>query len=130
MKTVKELGEGTSTLAYWWLQGYPPVAAEEAQRRSEVCATCGPGGTACPKNVPEGLFQPLTAAAARAISVAFSAKWKMNLHVDGEAALRTCDACGCELKLKVWTPKEALMRDGKRPYYFDKLHADCWVRKL
>lgn len=123
MKTARQLNEGTRSLAYWWLQGYPPVLPGTAALRASVCK-------ACPMNLPEGLFAPLTAAASRFMANAFAAKWRMNLHVEGEEDLQVCDACGCELKLKVWEPREVIFRAGNKvPGYFAKLHADCWVRK-
>jgi hypothetical protein len=122
MKTVKELCQGTATLAYWWLEGHPPVAPDKAQDRAKVCQ-------ACPMNLPEGMFKPLTAAVARAAAKLFSAWWKMDLHVEGEEGLQTCEACGCELKLKVWAPRKVIFRNGDVMGYYGKLHADCWIRK-
>lgn len=114
---------GTQDLAFWWLKGLPPEPLEVAQARAEVCKVC-------PLNQDDLLFEPLIAAAGRALKAAFKQKHALDLHVQDEESLQTCAACGCPLQLKVWAPAKMILRDGKKPDYFKNLDPDCWIRKL
>lgn len=117
---LRQLREGAASLGTWWLKGFPPVTKDHAQQRTRVCLQC-------PMNLPETLFEKPRRALARQVKAAFEAKHRMNLELPDEALLEVCEACGCELRLKVWQPAAAIFHNGK-PSYFDQLHSECWVR--
>ena len=66
---------------------------------------------------------------ARLVQAALALKHNMKLELDEDPKLGICEACGCDLRLKVWVPGEVVMKDG-RPDYFEKLHPLCWIRML
>lgn len=57
---------------------------------------------------------------------AFERKKAMKLHLQGEEQLRICGACGCDLKLKVWEPKE-LIDEQMSAKQKEALHPSCWI---
>lgn len=120
MNPIKQLHSGTSALAYWWLEGQPPVNPSLAQARANICKTC-------PKNQSATLFEELTGTAAVAVKKALELKHSMKLTLQNESELGMCEACGCKLELKVWTPSTVLFRNGK-PDYFNKLDPNCFIR--
>lgn len=120
MNKLHQLRTGTSDLAYWWLEGQPPVNAALAQARANICKTC-------PMNQSATLFEELTGTAAVAVKKALELKHSMKLTLRNESELGMCEACGCVLTLKCWTPGKVLFRAGK-PEYFERLESGCWVR--
>lgn len=107
---------GAGRLVEWWGVGRI-VAQATADARAEVCARC-------PLNVPEKLFEKLTGAAAKLFRQAIAWKTKAGLRVPLEKQLRVCEACGCDLKLKVWSPIE-VARQGD----LSGLDPKCWILK-
>lgn len=90
-------------------KGAQPVAREVAEERAKICVTC-------PLNVKvegclpcalKGLFR--------------SVKGDRTTSLDGQ--LNACDACGCDLKTKIWWRKDAIYREGQ------VFPDHCWVNK-
>lgn len=55
-------------------------------------------------------------------------KSHMNLRVGAEERLHMCAACGCCLRLKVWTPRQHI-RDHITKKQLEKAPEYCWMRK-
>lgn len=112
--------EEVSALTHWLVEGTEPVSAQLAEARARICRTC-------PLNMDEGLYEDVVGLAAAMVQVAFEIKHRRKLTVEGEEKLHICDACGCDLKLKVHAPASVLFVDGT-PGYFEKLAPMCWIR--
>lgn len=112
---------GAAALASWWLKGHKPVDFYIARARARACV-------ACPMNEPEGLFN-LEGRVGELFKAGLEQKHALNLKLPQDEKLGVCEACGCPLKLKVWSPREVLFEDGK-PEYFDKLWEKCWMRQM
>jgi ADP-heptose:LPS heptosyltransferase len=98
-----------------WLGKRGEAAPKElAQARADVCKTC-------PFNQRGGRLE---AAVARTILEQETVRSKIGAEVDGENNLKTCQKCGCYLKLKVWVPMRHL-RPRSRLADFP---AHCWMR--
>lgn len=95
----------------WIAQGGGLVAQEEANRRAEICKNCPlnqhlENCTGCFwRNLLKGAF------------AMFSRR-----STPHDAKLKQCGACSCELKLKVWFPKESMQDDTV------EWHESCWMR--
>lgn len=92
--------QGTATLVDWFVAGNrEKVSPDVAEYRADRCSTCvfnqpPQGCTTCNQK---------------------SLRSKVNEIVGGSAtkydlALNACAICGCELKAKIWLPKEILLR--------------------
>jgi hypothetical protein len=94
-----------------WHEGQ--VSQEEADRRAAICAQC-------PKNVDQQVNFCIGCYARSLVSkVNDLLGSKRTAH---DEKLKTCSACGCDLKLKTWIPKSGVA---------DKTidwPAHCWVR--
>lgn len=108
--------EAAPVLADWLGDGMEPVEQELADARSSICRRC-------PLNLEGNWLDRITGGIADLIRDQMSAKNSLALHVDGEDALHTCDACGCDLKLKVWVPLKHIKAAGEADY-----HPLCWIR--
>jgi hypothetical protein len=51
----------------------------------------------------------------------------MNTHYD--AALNSCNVCGCELKAKVWC-SDVVIKATEDPSSLPLLPQDCWVKEI
>ncbi len=51
----------------------------------------------------------------------------MNLHVDGEEGLGTCEICGCVQKLKIWVPHRHIYKQTT-PAQLEKFPSFCWIQ--
>ncbi len=96
----------------WLGDGAKPVLSEEAERRAKICASC-------PLNVPKSILIPLAIDTIRL---------KLKLRVPDEWRLRTCGACSCDLRLKVWVPYEHVKAWQRTPELeaCRKANPNCW----
>ena len=118
--TSKAIKRGVRDLTFWWLEGEPPVNGAIAQARANICL-------GCPMNEREAGLDKLTVAVARRVRTALASKHEMKLELIDEDKLGLCEACGCSLKLKPWTPKSVIWKHGT-PDYFEELDGGCWIR--
>lgn len=85
-------------LTEWIGSGGDPVAKEVAHARAETCI-------ACPHNQPGATLE---AGIAEAIREQDALRRGHRLTLSNEGKLKSCDRCGCYLKLKVWVPMKHL----------------------
>lgn len=90
---------------------------ETASLRAQICELC-------PKNTPETLWEKPKGLLARAARRAFAWKANRNLKLSTDELLGVCEACGCDLKLKVWAPVDVTGKTDK-----SDLHSMCWILK-
>jgi hypothetical protein len=104
--TVKSSHRFLSSMAAWKQSGGEIVSVEEATRRSAICAECprNTGGTCA------GCF------ARRAVmylmghgKMEAAIPYKENPHID---KLKSCQLCGCDLKMKTFLPLGVLNNEG------------------
>lgn len=118
---VLALVSGAKTLARWLGEGCEPVPQTLADARAGVCGQC-------PLNVKGDWFDRVTGEIADLVRAEVTAKSAMNLRVPNEDSIGTCDACGCNLRLKVWVPIDTIL-PGMSDEVLGRLEARCWVLK-
>jgi hypothetical protein len=99
-------------LTSWLGDGAKSVSLSEAGRRARLCLDC-------PNNVKDGV---LVKTAAGIIRQRLGKKTFWDKH------LGNCAGCGCDLKLKIWTPYVHI-RQWQRQEVSDairKVQGDCW----
>lgn len=113
---VKHMADGAMVIREWLGEGGIAVSPEQAQARATTCI-------GCPHNMPGN---PITDVVAKAIRRHLEIKNRgLKLRVNGESSLAECDLCGCQLRLKIWTPIEVIrkrMNKGEAK----KLPEFCW----
>jgi hypothetical protein len=117
--TGGRLGSGISVLADWLGDGAQTVPPEQANARAAICAKC-------PQNKPGDWTTWFTAPAAAFIKTQLEHRKQMKLTTPDGDKIAMCQACGCQLHLKV----HVLL-----PYIKSKLSADmqskldpaCWI---
>ena len=122
MGWIKRIAQTRNFLAVrksWFGAGGEPVSPELAQARANVCLKC-------PMNYKgDWLWNMATQMAINAQSQLRSI---MKLKVEGEEDLKTCEACGCVTRLKVFVPITHIYRHTSTEQ-LTKYAADCWIRK-
>lgn len=113
---VRKDTNGARSLSEWIGEGAHPVPEDQANARSEVCLKC-------PMN--KGRSGRIKDTVAAAIAEYSRVKTKIGLHVRDEGALKTCAACDCPLKLKVWVPLKHILSHTNVGIFPD----NCWVVK-
>src|ERR1019366_6798667 len=98
---VKAYKDGMEVIRDWLGEGGITVSQVMAQKRANICI-------ACPKNVGGWMFVDAVAAAIRRQT---EIKNKLQLRVEGEKQIKTCAACGCASKLKIWIPLRNILPD-------------------
>lgn len=71
------------------------------------------------------IWETITAPLANQFRKQLELKGSMKLVVPGEDGLHTCEACLCNLKLKVWCPLPRIMETTP----LDDLWEECWIKK-
>lgn len=113
---VKAYKDGMEVIRDWLGEGGITVSQVMAQKRANICI-------ACPKNVGGWMFVDAVAAAIRRQT---EIKNKLQLRVEGEKQIKTCAACGCASKLKIWIPLRNILPDEDERVNFDP---KCWLLK-
>ena len=104
VSSVKKLAAGAATLLDWEEQQMPHVPQELAEKRASVCAVC-------PKNIQgKHLSEYFTAPAAAMIKERLERMKQLDLHTSHDEKLQTCDACLCQMRLKVWFPMALVLK--------------------
>lgn len=122
MGWTTRIAQATNYLAIrksWFGDGGEPVAPEVAQARANVCLKC-------PMNYKGDWLWSM--ATQLAINAQSRLRKIMNLKVEGENDLKTCEACGCVIKLKVHVPISHIYRHTTIEQ-LTKYHPACWIRK-
>jgi len=115
---------GIKTLLDWGDDGFKPVAQETAQARADICLR-GDSGNPCPQNQNPAIRIPDVIATK--IKTHIESKNGMKLKVEGEADLNICVKCGCFLKLKLWTPMDAILANTPN-LKLENLPDYCWIK--
>lgn len=112
---VKDYARGVSIITDWLGSGGVPVSRGLAEQRSDTCLIC-PHNKAC---------VPIVADISEFVREQVELKNHLNLKVDGEESLFTCEQCSCPLKLKVWVPLKLIKPTEEEK---DKFPLACWLR--
>lgn len=118
---------GAALLVDWIGAGGHVVTQLKAEHRGFTC-TQGDNGKPCPLNKEPNWWERVKSVIADTIRRQLEIKEKVQLRVACEDDLNMCAACGCCLRLKVWTPTEHikahvdLVRLQKAPSW-------CWILK-
>jgi GT2 family glycosyltransferase/ADP-heptose:LPS heptosyltransferase len=100
-------------LTEWIGSGGDPVSKDLAYRRAETCI-------ACPHNQPGKVLE---SGIAEAIREQDGLRRGHRLTLSNEGKLKSCDICGCYLKLKVWVPMKHLSPRTRMADF----PAHCWL---
>jgi ADP-heptose:LPS heptosyltransferase len=113
---IRKDAVGAASLAEWIGSGSLPVPQAQADERAAVCLSCPLNQTKRGR---------LKEAVASAIQSYTQVKSKLGLRAKGEADLKTCAACECPLRLKVWVPLKYILSHTDVGIFPD----NCWVKK-
>lgn len=108
----------------WLGDGGEPVHEMVANRRATICAS-GNEGKPCPHNNHPHWWEGAKHIVAEWIRHELQLKHDMKLTVQNENEIQMCSACGCCLRLKVWTPIKHI-KNHTDP---SKLPQFCWIKK-
>lgn len=118
---------GLELLRDWLGDSGLPVTPMVAEFRSHRCVS-GNGGQPCPRNVEPNWWDKVKSEIALWIRKEIEVKEGMKLRVEHEDKVHMCSACGCCLKLKIWTPAVHLKAHITQKQ-IDKTPSYCWLRK-
>lgn len=94
---VKKASVGVGVIADWIGDSLEPVSLPLAEARAAVCVNC-------PQNADANWIQRLEGWAAEAFHKTMEAKHDLALRTSQDEKLKACQACNCNLPLKVWAP--------------------------
>ena len=113
---IKHDVNGTRIVRDWLGCGGVTVAPEQSQARANICLVCE-------KNKAAWKFeQPVAQAIKRLVGL----KNSLQLRVQGEKSLGTCEMCGCDLKTKVHVPLDYILRYTDAAELIS-MPEKCWV---
>lgn len=115
LERAKHLANGVEFISNWIGDGGIVVDKEEAQGRANICL-------ACPNNK---LGLTVAAPVAAAVRKYLEFKNELELRVDGEKKLGSCELCGCELRLQIWETPDRI-RSQMTPEETAKAPKHCW----
>lgn len=123
---IRQDAAGAALLADWVGRDGTPVSQEKANERAKVCLN-GNFGCPCTLNVEPGWWEKVKSIVAETIKKQLSLKNRMKLEVPRESELNICKACGCCLRLAVWTPIERL-KEHTTQEQLDNMPIFCWKK--
>lgn len=118
LERAGQYANGIQILRDWLGSGGIAVEPSRSQGRANICL-------ACPCN--DAGFS-VAESVATAIRNHVELKNKLELRVDGEKSLHTCQICQCALRLKVHVPM-AVIRGHMTPDELGKFPDHCWQKK-
>jgi hypothetical protein len=116
---LQHYADGLAILKDWLGGDHLPVETPVAQARADICRDC--------KRNVSSVY--LSETIAGEIKRQAGLKNHLELTVQGEDALHTCDVCDCCIQLMVWCPDELFVKNyarveaGLYPVF-------CWKRQL
>ncbi len=119
IEQLKDYKRGMEILYDWIGSGGVPVSQQLAQQRGNTCLTC--------EFNDNGI--KLTETIADAIKEQVACKNHISLRVNGEHGLKTCRACECVLRLKIWCPISTINHSFTKEELVEKFPDWCWQRK-
>lgn len=117
---AKRAVAGAALLIDWLGDGLKPVSPAHANQRAAVCAECV-------LNRDGNVIQSSMGAAARGFLLLMEARMQMNLITPFDSKLKTCQACDCDLKLKVHAEMAHIKKHTTTDTY-ERLAPQCWIR--
>ncbi len=118
LEKASTIAEGISNLTTWVGSGGAVVSQEEAQSRASICINC-------PCNKPDLAINELVA---KAVKKFLAFKNELDLRVQGERSLYSCETCGCQIRLLIWEPMDRV----KQQMTSEEIHLSpkhCWKIK-
>lgn len=112
---MASIKQGTATLVDWFLTSREKVSNDEIATRSKICSNCSfnqlPSDCAsCGAGGLNALIETVTG----------------HQPLPGDAMLKSCFICGCNLKVKTRLPTE-LLRSHMPQDQLDQLPSHCWL---
>lgn len=109
----------SDAMAKWIKSGFKLVSQSEADQRASICAGCH-------NNKPSQELKGCTGCKA-GILYPFRKAIIGKSATKSDGKLTTCQLCGCDLKIKVWMPIEALGYEGNDHNAFPEF---CWIKQM
>ena len=122
VKRAQQVAGGIETLAGWLGSGAETVTPQVANNRAIICL-------GCPKNVRGNWVESVIGVVADAIRGTLALKKHLSLATQVDDGLGTCDACGCNLPLKVWV-SPGVIRESLTEDIVRELTPQCWMKRL
>lgn len=120
MRVAVNYRMNTGVLVEWLGQGGNPVDVTIAEWRANTCLSC-------PKHRGTKLWEQLvTHPVAMRIREHLEVKHGLNLSVPTDEHLGVCNACGCCVPLKIWTPLLHIQSETPDLTIYPET---CWIRK-
>lgn len=116
---VKRVSGGVKLVMDWLGSDLKPVPKEDANARALVCTTC-------PLNGEPNFIEKLSAIAAKTVKDTLAIRHDLDLSTDYDKDLHTCKACGCFLKLKVFSNLEHILANTSEQD-LKALDKGCWI---
>lgn len=113
---IKKAAEGAAVPIDWFRSGGMPVSKVLSEKRAAICV-------ACPKNVSANWFVQAGAAVVKEV---IEFRNDVSLKTTQDDKLKSCEVCGCIMRLKVHTPLEIIVRNTK-PEMLQKFPDNCWI---
>lgn len=126
IEEIKNDISGAAALADWLGDSGEPVSRMVAEFRSHRCVF-GDEGSPCPKNTAPNWWDKVKHKIADWIRKELELKAQMSLEVSHEQDLHMCKACGCCLRLKVWTPRVHLAKHTTQKQLAEMPNY-CWLK--
>lgn len=77
-------------------------------------------------NQDSTVFDDITGIATTIAKSAFEMKSHRFLKTENEHLLGVCNVCGCDLKLKVWSPLSHILTHATKEQ-IEQFPAECWI---
>lgn len=110
---AKNFTRGGIILTDWLHGGVVAIPTAKAQERANVCIVC-----------VHNQDSPVTEFVANAIKEQIELKDSLDLKLEDEGVLHTCQICDCALRLKVHVPMDRLRPTETE---LDKFPSFCWM---
>lgn len=127
LETIRNDARGAMLLTDWLGHGGVPVSQEQAEVRALACIS-GQDGRPCDHNKEADWWERIKNKIATTIKKQLLVRDTLGLSVSVDEKLNMCSACGCCLRLKVWTPI-AHVKQHTPAEKITELPIFCWQRK-
>lgn len=116
LERAKRLTRGVLVLTQWVANGVV-VEKSLANSRALTCSTCDQNkdGLTLPPSVEHAVKEQL------------DLKNALSIETNYDDKINTCAVCLCCLRLKVWTPRDLLVK-YETPASLEEFPSHCWIR--
>lgn len=115
VKRIMQDAKGAASLMSWLGSGGEPVQRDQAKFRGNTCLKCPLNGA---------LRRSFESKVALAIREQEQVRKGLDLSFPFDPSLKFCQACGCQLRLKIWVPLKHMQSENDSKTF----PTHCWMR--